>query len=106
MWTKTLFNTIPTVRGGAGQRGEGQVTTERAGQGGEERIGWDKHCTSQNCGALCLENIFGIGDCTSVPTSRTAAACAAESAVLVENLVGVVRGHGTSSSVCSSGCGP
>lgn len=38
-------------------------------------------------------NIFGIGDCTNVPTSRTAAACAAESAVLMQNLVSVMRGE-------------
>ena len=38
-------------------------------------------------------NIFGIGDCTNVPTSRTAAACAAESAVLKKNLCAVMRGE-------------
>ena len=38
-------------------------------------------------------NIFGIGDCTNVPTSRTAAACAAESAVIRKNLLAVMRGE-------------
>ena len=38
-------------------------------------------------------NIFGIGDCTNVPTSRTAAACAAESAVIRKNLFAVMRGE-------------
>ena len=42
---------------------------------------------------LPLANIFGIGDCTNVPTSRTAAACAAESAVLKKNLYAVMRGE-------------
>ena len=39
-----------------------------------------------------LGNIFGIGDCTSVPTSKTAAACAAESAILKKNLFRVMKG--------------
>lgn len=38
-------------------------------------------------------NIFGIGDCTNMPTSRTAAACAAESAILKKNLFAVVKGE-------------
>lgn len=46
-----------------------------------------------------VDNIFGIGDCTNVPTSRTAAACAAESAVLMKNLLSVVRGETLSSKV-------
>ncbi len=46
-----------------------------------------------------LGNIFGIGDCTNVPTSRTAAACAAESVILPQNLLGVVHGSGISNSV-------
>ena len=36
--------------------------------------------------------MFGIGDCTNVPTSKTAAACAAESAVLKKNLFKVMKG--------------
>ena len=42
---------------------------------------------------LFAANIFGIGDCTNVPTSRTAAACAAESAVIRKNLSAVMRGE-------------
>ncbi len=37
-------------------------------------------------------NVFGIGDCTNVPTSKTAAAVAAESAVLKTNIAAVVKG--------------
>ena len=47
---------------------------------------------SDSC-VLFAGNIFGIGDCTSVPTSRTAAACAAESAILVQNLLAIMRGE-------------
>ena len=46
-----------------------------------------------NLYTLPTENIFGIGDCTNIPTSRTAAACAAESAVLKKNLYAVMRGE-------------
>lgn len=42
----------------------------------------DKH-TLQH---VKYKNIFGIGDCTNVPTSKTAAAVAAELGVLRENL--------------------
>ncbi|KAL0272971.1 UNVERIFIED_CONTAM: hypothetical protein PYX00_005758 [Menopon gallinae] len=34
-----------------------------------------------------FSNIFGIGDCTSLPTSKTAAAVAAQSGVLYDNLL-------------------
>ncbi|XP_067654101.1 sulfide:quinone oxidoreductase, mitochondrial-like [Haliotis asinina] len=37
-------------------------------------------------------NIFGIGDCTSVPTSKTAAAAAAQSGILKKNLQAVMSG--------------
>ena len=37
-------------------------------------------------------NIFGIGDCTNVPTSRTAAACSAEANALKKNLFAVMKG--------------
>jgi len=37
-------------------------------------------------------NIFGIGDCTNVPTSRTAAACSAEADALKKNLFAVMKG--------------
>lgn len=45
---------------------------------------------------IIAANIFGIGDCTNVPTSRTAAACAAESAILTKNLLSVMRGESPS----------
>lgn len=38
-------------------------------------------------------NVFGIGDCTNIPTSKTAAACAAESAILKRSLFEVMRGE-------------
>ena len=37
-------------------------------------------------------NVFGIGDCTSLPTSKTAAAIAAQSRVLFKNLNEVMDG--------------
>ena len=37
-------------------------------------------------------NVFGIGDCTSLPTSKTAAAIAAQSKVLFKNLNEVMDG--------------
>lgn len=37
-------------------------------------------------------NVFAIGDCTNVPASKTAAAVAAESAVLRTNIAAVVKG--------------
>jgi NADPH-dependent 2,4-dienoyl-CoA reductase/sulfur reductase-like enzyme len=46
-----------------------------------------------HCNLFYAANIFGIGDCTNVPTSRTAAACAAESAVIRKNLLSVMRGE-------------
>ncbi|XP_048251074.1 sulfide:quinone oxidoreductase, mitochondrial-like isoform X1 [Haliotis rufescens] len=42
-------------------------------------------------------NIFGIGDCTSVPTSKTAAAAAAQSGILQKNLQAVMSGGKTQS---------
>ena len=42
---------------------------------------------------FCAANIFGIGDCTNVPTSKTASACAAESAVIKKNLFAIMRGE-------------
>lgn len=36
-------------------------------------------------------NIFGIGDCTSCPTSRTAAAVAAQSNVVLKNMINVMN---------------
>lgn len=37
-------------------------------------------------------NVFGIGDCTSLPTSKTAAAIAVQSKVLFNNLRDVMDG--------------
>ena len=39
-----------------------------------------------------IGNVFGIGDCTNLPTSKTAAACAAESLILKRNLYSVMQG--------------
>lgn len=39
------------------------------------------------------KNIFGIGDCTNLPTSKTAAAVAAEGGVLYKNLNAVMEGR-------------
>ncbi|XP_076439285.1 sulfide:quinone oxidoreductase, mitochondrial-like isoform X2 [Babylonia areolata] len=38
-------------------------------------------------------NVFGIGDCTSLPTSKTAAAVAAQVGVLKDNLCAVMKGE-------------
>ncbi|CAG2165551.1 unnamed protein product [Oppiella nova] len=38
------------------------------------------------------ENIFGIGDCTNAPTSKTAAAVAAQTGVVSRNLLAVMKG--------------
>ena len=56
-----------------------------------------------HCSVFCAANIFGIGDCTNVPTSRTAAACAAESAVIRKNLLAVMRGEVPKAHVSSWG---
>lgn len=40
-------------------------------------------------------NIFGIGDCTSCPTSKTAAAVAAQSEIVHENMKNVMNGKST-----------
>lgn len=39
------------------------------------------------------KNIFGIGDCTNLPTSKTAAAVAAQSGVLYKNLTATMEGN-------------
>ena len=39
-------------------------------------------------------NVFGIGDCTNLPTSKTAAAVAAQSKILYENLSNVMENKG------------
>ena len=46
-----------------------------------------------------IGNVFGIGDCTNVPTSKTAAACAAESVVLKKNLYSVMKGDSPTAKV-------
>ena len=50
------------------------------------------------------ENIFSLGDCSSVPTSRTAAAVAAESGVLKHNLMQVMQGGTPSREVRGNTC--
>lgn len=37
-------------------------------------------------------NVFAIGDCTNLPTSKTAAAIAASNSILVRNLTNVMNG--------------
>ncbi|GAB1605827.1 sulfide:quinone oxidoreductase, mitochondrial-like [Argonauta hians] len=39
------------------------------------------------------DNIFGIGDCTNIPTSKTAAAAASQSGVLAKNLSAKMKGE-------------
>ncbi|RNA43059.1 sulfide:quinone mitochondrial [Brachionus plicatilis] len=41
-------------------------------------------------------NVFGIGDCTNLPTSKTAAAIAAESSILATNLGNLIKGKNPS----------
>ena len=41
---------------------------------------------------MATANVFAIGDCTNVPTSKTAAAVAAESAIIERNLTAVMKG--------------
>lgn len=42
-------------------------------------------------------NVFGIGDCTNVPTSKTAAAVAAQTGILYDNLSRVMEGKASNS---------
>jgi NADH dehydrogenase FAD-containing subunit len=44
-------------------------------------------------------NIFAIGDCTNLPTSKTAAAVAAQGQILFNNLCQVIDGKPMSSKV-------
>ena len=37
-------------------------------------------------------NIFAIGDCTNLPTSKTAAAIAGSNSILVQNLTNLMEG--------------
>ena len=37
-------------------------------------------------------NVFAIGDCTNLPTSKTAAAIAGSNSILVRNLINVMDG--------------
>ena len=48
----------------------------------------------------CPGNVFSLGDCSNVPTAKTAAAVAAESHVLKHNLLEVMKGNTPSSKVC------
>jgi sulfide:quinone oxidoreductase len=43
-------------------------------------------------------NVFAIGDCTNMPTSKTAAAIAAQSGFLARNLKDVMNGKGIDAS--------
>ena len=52
--------------------------------------------------SFCAANIFAIGDCTNVPASRTAAACAAQAAVLRRNLLSLIKGAELTAKVCTS----
>lgn len=49
-------------------------------------------------------NVFGIGDCTNVPTSKTAAAVAAQSAILKKNLFSVMEGGQPTAKVYAQTC--
>ncbi|CAM1299457.1 Uncharacterised protein g2429 [Pycnogonum litorale] len=46
------------------------------------------------------KNVFGIGDCTSVPTPKTAAAVAAQLGILRKNLKAAMAGESLRSEVC------
>lgn len=57
-----------------------------------DRGGWvsvDKHTLRHTC----YDQIFGLGDCTSTPNSKTAAAVRAQAPVLVANLLQQLDGH-------------
>jgi len=64
-----------------------------------------KSCLSNDAGYLDVDhytlrhsvyqNIFGIGDCTSCPTSKTAAAVAAQSNVVLKNMINTMNGKST-----------
>lgn len=61
-----------------------------------------KSCLSNDAGYLDIDhytlchnvyrNIFGIGDCTSCPTSKTGAAVAAQSNVVLKNIINIMNG--------------
>jgi len=42
---------------------------------------------------VCYPNIFSLGDCSSLPTSKTGAAVRKQAPVLVENLKSAMRGE-------------
>lgn len=59
-----------------------------------DTAGWaevDKHTTQ----SPRYPNVFSLGDASSLPTSKTAAAIRKEAPVLVQNLFTEMRGHGT-----------
>jgi sulfide:quinone oxidoreductase len=68
-----------------------------------DQNGWldvNKHTMQHNS----YGNIFGIGDCTNVPTSKTAAACAAESVAIKRNLFKLMKGEPPSAQVSNLSC--
>ena len=46
----------------------------------------------ETCQHKKYQNIFAIGDCTNMPTSKTAAAIAAQSPILFKNLRNLING--------------
>ena len=48
-------------------------------------------------------NIFGLGDCTNIPTGKTAAAIAAQSDILQVNLSNLIAGKSLDSKVILRG---
>ena len=51
-----------------------------------------------------FQNIFSLGDCSNVPTSKTAAAVAAESGILKKSLFNVMKGENPKQSVSLLQC--
>lgn len=58
------------------------------------------HQLISHVGLYCPANVFALGDCSNVPTAKTAAAVAAESRVLKHNLLEVMKGNTPSRKVC------
>jgi len=56
-----------------------------------DSIGWID-VNKETLQHIRFPNVFGIGDCTNVPTSKTAAAVAAQSGVLFQNLSRIMDG--------------
>jgi eukaryotic sulfide quinone oxidoreductase len=49
-------------------------------------------------------NVFAIGDCTNLPTSKTAAAVGTQSGILFTNMCNVIEGKSPSIYVSSNFC--